>query len=67
MFKKIFLLSDYPILFLGEDSVDEVIFHKHFEGAMPLMEENSDVKLRKIMREILRDEGEGNEEYPIWN
>ena len=65
--KKIFLLSDYPILFLGEDSVDEVIFHKHFEGAMPLMEENSDVKLRKIMREILGDEGEGNEEYPIWN
>ncbi|MBO4235902.1 MAG: hypothetical protein J5928_05660 [Firmicutes bacterium] len=64
--KKIFMLSDHPILFLEE--YDESIMKKHFEKAIPLMIGVDEGKhIQSVLEAIEETTGEKNEKCPIWN
>ena len=67
---KIFLAADFPVIGLGRDRCHEKIFHKYFEGALPILTDDKGIERDAMYLSDLiekRIKGEVDEEEPIWH
>ena len=68
--EKIFLAADFPVMGMSTEKTEEAIFHKYFEGALPLIGNDKNIEgdarnLSELIEKRIR--GEEDEEEPIWH